>query len=91
MYHRGARHREALGHAQHALALYRSTHHRAGQAGALNDVGWCLTELGEHEEALVHCDQALRLHRELDTATARPRRGTASATPTTTSDTTPRR
>ena len=63
----------------------------AGQADALNAVGWYHAQLGDHQQALTCCQQALALHQELgdrDGAGRTP--GTASATPTTTSATTPR-
>ena len=39
---------EALDHAQQALDLFRAAGHRAGQASALNAVGWYHAQLGDH-------------------------------------------
>ncbi|MGH3712014.1 MAG: tetratricopeptide repeat protein [Micromonosporaceae bacterium] len=38
---------------------------RVMQALARNAIGWCHTLLGEHEEAIVHCHQALAELRDL--------------------------
>ena len=57
--------REALDHAQQALDLYRAAGHRAGQADALNAVGWYHALLGDHQQALTYCQQALALLQEL--------------------------
>ncbi|MER6363784.1 BTAD domain-containing putative transcriptional regulator [Kitasatospora sp. NPDC001527] len=64
---RQGRHREALRHAQQALALYRALgsddHNENNIARELNAVGWYHTLLGEHEEAIRHCEQALPILR----------------------------
>jgi tetratricopeptide (TPR) repeat protein len=52
---------EALRHSRQALHLYRV----AGHAGALNNVGWIQTKLGEYEQALASCQSALDLYQEL--------------------------
>ncbi|MEU8390787.1 tetratricopeptide repeat protein [Micromonospora sp. NPDC048843] len=40
--------------------------HRRAQADALNAVGWCLAQLGEHLGALAYCERALELLQQLD-------------------------
>ena len=52
---------EALRHALRALDIARD----AGlpeQANALNSIGWCHAQLGEYQQALASCEQALALH-----------------------------
>jgi tetratricopeptide (TPR) repeat protein len=66
--------REALGQAQLALELFRRAGHRAGEAIALNNVGWSLARLGRHGPALLHCRQSLDLHEQ-----AADRQGQAGA------------
>jgi len=61
VFDRQALHREALGHAQEALGLYRAAGHRVGQAIALNGVGWDLCHLGHHQQAVSCCLQAVAL------------------------------
>jgi tetratricopeptide (TPR) repeat protein len=56
---------EALRHGLQALELYRRTGNRAGQANALNTVGWCHAQIGDHAQALSACRQALALHRKV--------------------------
>ncbi|WP_331740278.1 tetratricopeptide repeat protein (plasmid) [Streptomyces sp. NBC_00015] len=63
----------ALGAVQQSLMLFRacasgSGDDRRGQraiATALNAVGWCHTLLGQHQQALDYCRQALALQQEL--------------------------
>ncbi|MGW4210345.1 AfsR/SARP family transcriptional regulator [Lentzea sp. NPDC004789] len=62
--------REALEHGEQALALSRSCDDRAGEAAALNQVGWYHCKLGHHQRALRFCEVALGLHRELGDWTA---------------------
>ena len=57
---------------QQALELYEPAGHPAGQAQALNCVGWAHAQLGDHRQALAHCEQALALHQRHG-----PRRGEA--------------
>lgn len=52
-----------LSHAEQALHLYRVTGNRAGQAGALNNVGYAWALLGGYQRARVICRQALSLVR----------------------------
>ncbi len=80
----------ALDHAQQALTLYRAAGHRRGQAWSLNAVGWCHVLLGDPTHALAYCQQALTLFQQLGDRWGRPPRETVSATPTTTSTTTPK-
>jgi tetratricopeptide (TPR) repeat protein len=56
---------EALDRARQALDGYRAAGHRAGEANALNAVGWYLTKTGQHEQAVPYCQEAIDLHREL--------------------------
>jgi len=65
---------DALAHARQALALVGDAGDHAGQAQALNDIGWYHAQLGDHHQALTHCQQALTLHRALG-----DRRGEAQA------------
>ena len=52
--------------------LYRAAGDRRGEASALNGVGWCHARLGDYQQALAYCRQALALHRRRSaTATAR--------------------
>ena len=60
------RYREALPHAQQALALFQSAGHDTGRARALNAVGWFHAQLGDYQQAIVCCQQALDLQREID-------------------------
>ncbi|MEV1069928.1 BTAD domain-containing putative transcriptional regulator [Streptomyces sp. NPDC050263] len=63
----------ALGAAQRSLALYRAhdgrgaddSRGRMAMAAALNAVGWYHTQLGQHQQALDPCRQALALCQEL--------------------------
>ncbi|WP_053733707.1 tetratricopeptide repeat protein [Nocardia sp. NRRL S-836] len=52
---------DALTYAQNALALFTSP---VGRAHALNQIGWYHTQLGQHEDALTCCRQAVALHRD---------------------------
>jgi tetratricopeptide (TPR) repeat protein len=52
-----------LDHAQHALRQYRAAGDLAGQASALNGVGWDYALLGNNQRALRYCNKALELHR----------------------------
>jgi len=45
--------------------VYRLAGHRAGEANALNAVGWCHSRLGAHEQALTFCQRALAQLEEL--------------------------
>ncbi len=55
------RNAEALRHAQIALDLFVAAGHQAGHAAALNAVGWYHALLGEHQQALTCCEQALTM------------------------------
>ena len=69
----GPRRRRARPRPARRCDLYRAAGHRAGQADALNAVGWYHAQLGDHEPALAYCQQALALHAgDSATATARP-------------------
>jgi DNA-binding SARP family transcriptional activator/tetratricopeptide (TPR) repeat protein len=51
----------ALHHAERALACSSEAGDTKEQATALNAVGWCHAQLGNHAQALVHCQRALPL------------------------------
>ncbi|MCU7821282.1 AfsR/SARP family transcriptional regulator [Kitasatospora sp. DSM 101779] len=55
----------ALAEATSALAKYRAAGNRTGQARALNNMGWCNTQLGRYPAARRCCEQALVLQREI--------------------------
>jgi len=57
--------REALGHARQALSLFEEAGLRAGQARALNNMGWYHARLGDYRQALARSRQALSLQREV--------------------------
>ncbi|MCW8103513.1 AfsR/SARP family transcriptional regulator [Streptomyces tauricus] len=67
----------ALAAAQQSLALFRAFGGQNGEdsrdwratAAALNKVGWCHIQLGQHQQALDHCRQALVLCQELNCST----------------------
>ena len=70
--HCQGRYSDALWHCEQALHL--NSGGRAWRAIALNNLGWCHAQLGDNQQALECCEQALALHEELaDT------QGTASA------------
>src|SRR5260370_42470295 len=54
----------ALEHAKQALALLQAEGDHAGSARALNAVGWFSTQVGDYDEALRCCAQALSLSGE---------------------------
>jgi tetratricopeptide (TPR) repeat protein/transcriptional regulator with XRE-family HTH domain len=60
-------HREALPHSRRALRLSRTAGDpaKATQADALNMVGWLLAAVGDYQQALGFCQQALTLHRQI--------------------------
>jgi DNA-binding SARP family transcriptional activator/predicted negative regulator of RcsB-dependent stress response len=55
---RAGRTADALGHLLQALDLYRAAGH-AGQAMTLNDIGYCHALLGDYQQALSNCEEAL--------------------------------
>jgi DNA-binding SARP family transcriptional activator/tetratricopeptide (TPR) repeat protein len=57
-------HGDALAHGRQALELYRAAGERAGEARALNVVGWCGAWAGA-PDAVADCERAVSLHREL--------------------------
>jgi tetratricopeptide (TPR) repeat protein len=65
-FERQGRYQEALEHAQEAFRLHVLAGSEAGQATALNQVGWYHSQLGHHEQALVCCEEALALHQKRD-------------------------
>ncbi|GAB3882958.1 hypothetical protein GCM10029964_041520 [Kibdelosporangium lantanae] len=48
-----------------ARDLYVDTGNEAALAEALNGLGWCHAQLGEYDQALVYCQQALAMHVKL--------------------------
>lgn len=56
---------EALHHATRALEVTCAAGDLAGQAAALNAIGWCQLQLGDFEAAMTSCQRALGLHRRL--------------------------
>jgi tetratricopeptide (TPR) repeat protein len=61
---RRQRHRDAIMHSQRALERYRTAGHMAGQARALNSLGWNYAQVGDYPQALVYCGKAVPLHQE---------------------------
>jgi DNA-binding SARP family transcriptional activator/tetratricopeptide (TPR) repeat protein len=55
--------REALAHAEQALAAFRRGGHRHGEARALNGLGWRLAQVGEFARAAGYAERALPLQR----------------------------
>jgi tetratricopeptide (TPR) repeat protein len=58
---RQGRNAEALDHAERALDRYRAASHQAGQADALNSIGWYHAQLGNYARAITYCEQGLAL------------------------------
>ena len=56
---------EAVRQARHALTFYKAAGDRSGQARALNAFGWYQAQCGNHEQALLACQQALGMLQEL--------------------------
>ena len=57
----------AFSHAHRARELFELLgHDRAGQAASLNTVGWLEAQLGNTDEGLAYCQQALALAEEID-------------------------
>ena len=54
----------ALARSTHALGIYQSVGHQAGQARALNSVGWEHLLVGRYLQGLAFCERALELARE---------------------------
>jgi tetratricopeptide (TPR) repeat protein len=52
-------------HTRQALELFTTAGDRAGQALALNGIGWLDIKLGDYRHALISCGQALELFTEL--------------------------
>jgi tetratricopeptide (TPR) repeat protein len=81
---------QALDHALEALTLCQATGPQNRRAEALSVVGWCHARVGDYQQALTACQQALTLLQELGDRVGQATRGTAWATHTTTSATTPK-
>jgi DNA-binding SARP family transcriptional activator len=62
---RQGNYREAVVHAEEALARFRMSGHRSGIANGYNLVGWAYANLGNYRQALANCEQALTLLRDL--------------------------
>src|SRR5262249_13879253 len=56
---------DALGYSRQALDTFRRAGDAGGQALALNSISWDLSTLGEYHQALMACQEALALMREL--------------------------
>jgi tetratricopeptide (TPR) repeat protein len=56
----------ALARSAHALRLYQAIGHHAGQARALNSVGWVHLLLGRYQPGLAYCERAFELARKTD-------------------------
>jgi tetratricopeptide (TPR) repeat protein len=56
----------ALARSSHALRLYQAVGHHAGQARALNSVGWVHLLLGRYQTGLAYCERAVELARQAD-------------------------
>ncbi len=64
LWERQGRSDRALDDAEQALRLSGAAGHRA-QAYALNAVGWCRAQIGDHARAVGYCRRALTLHEQL--------------------------
>jgi DNA-binding SARP family transcriptional activator/tetratricopeptide (TPR) repeat protein len=62
---RQGRLQEMLEYSQRGLRLYRMAGNLAGEAGALNDIGWAYLLLDDTDQAMSHCRQAVGLHQRL--------------------------
>ncbi|NYJ37718.1 AfsR/SARP family transcriptional regulator [Nocardiopsis aegyptia] len=49
----------AVDHGERSLDLYRTVGHAWWEAGALNNLGWCLARFGRHDLGYEHCRAAL--------------------------------
>jgi tetratricopeptide (TPR) repeat protein/transcriptional regulator with XRE-family HTH domain len=56
----------ALARSAHALRLYQAVGHHAGQARALNCVGWVHLLLRRYQPGLAYCERAVELARQAD-------------------------
>ena len=52
---------DAIGHSRRAVELYRRAGYRAGLARALNAVGWVAANMGDYDETIVNCSEALAI------------------------------
>ncbi|RKT67698.1 tetratricopeptide repeat protein [Saccharothrix variisporea] len=60
-------HAEALSHALQSLSIHRGLNDDGvGHANALNTVGWCYALVGDYRQTLVHCQEAIVLHRTIN-------------------------
>jgi tetratricopeptide (TPR) repeat protein/transcriptional regulator with XRE-family HTH domain len=58
---------EALNHALQSLCIHRGLgDNGVGHANALNTVGWCYALVGDYQQALTYCEEAIARHREID-------------------------
>jgi DNA-binding SARP family transcriptional activator/tetratricopeptide (TPR) repeat protein len=57
---------EAIPHVEQALELNRAAGHLAGQVHALSALGWCHARVGDHQQTLTVCAEALRVAAEVD-------------------------
>src|SRR5439155_15793301 len=56
---------ESLHHAHEARRLAEAAGHRRALAGALNAIGWLYSLLGQHDQTLVYCRQAVTVCQEI--------------------------
>ncbi len=57
---RQGRYADALGHAEQALRLYQAIGDKAGEAEALNNVGWCQPSSAKYPQALAFLSASAR-------------------------------
>ena len=90
LFDRQGRHDKARRQAERALSLYQDLGYRAGEAHALENLGWHLAMLGSGQAAVRTAAGRSTCTARSATWSARPMPGTISATPCTWSATTPR-
>ena len=84
------RYPEALAVALDALRMLKAAGHWWSQGNLENGVGWLYAHLGQYDQALIHCQRALSLHRESGYRGGTADTWTASATSTCAWATSPR-
>jgi DNA-binding SARP family transcriptional activator len=61
---------DALTHAMRSMELFTAAGHPAGQALALNDIGYCHALLGDYQRSIAYCERALAIFRDAETRDA---------------------
>jgi len=59
---------EAIEHGHRSVGLHRASGDptaRAGEARALNAIGWYCAQIGRYEETLLHCERAIAIQEEI--------------------------